>query len=178
MLSTDAALIRDRVTELGWTVRHLVAPALIVEGRDIDVVSVLIERGMLRGHLVALLSSEDGDEADRFAAFARPSIATASRRLSDPGWKLRAEVYDHARARSELECFLTAVERPGGFSFSDLLLLFENRGWQIDHDRSEETFFDDPNWEIHGARSGDLFTLGAVWSFRGSDTAAIDVDGI
>src|ERR1043166_2250339 len=108
MPSADAELIRDRVTALGWTVRHIAVPALIVEGRDMSVVSVLIERGTLRGQLVALLSAEDGDEADRYAPLARPSIATASRRLSDPGWKLRAEVYDHARARTELECFLSA----------------------------------------------------------------------
>jgi hypothetical protein len=177
MLSTDAELIRDRLTALGWTVKHLAAPALIVEGRDMDVVSVLIERGMFRGHVVALLASEDGDVADRFAPLARPSIATASRRLSDRNWTIRTQVYDHDCARGELECFRAAVVRPEGISFSSSLSLFEKRGWRIDRDRSGETFFDEPHWSIEGVRAGDLLTLGAVWSGGGVDTAAIDIDG-
>lgn len=171
-----AEAIRDRLTELGWTVRQLVAPALTVQERRLEVVSVLVQRGMLRGHVVVLLASEDGDMADRFADLAAPTIARVSRRLPGRGWKIRAEVLDHERARDELACLRAALQCPG-LDFPGALALFEQRGWQLDRERSNEACFDNFTWTIQGAQGGDLLDAGAVWSGGGSEDAPIDVDG-
>lgn len=176
-MPADADAIRDRLTELGWVVRSVVAPALTVGDRDMGVITAQIERGPLRAWFVVLLASEDGDLADRYMSPARASIATVSRRFPDRGWKIRAEVHDRERARTELACLRAFLQRPPEeTSFAQALAVFEERGWQIDRGRSEETFFDEPSWSIRGSRGTDLLDLGVVWSGRGTDDAAIDID--
>jgi hypothetical protein len=157
--------MRRRLVENEWTVTGVVEPALIVEGRDMQVIRLLATRAGLRAHVVVLLACEDGDSADRWALIGRHSGAVVSKRVSETGWKILAEVRDTESARAELESLrrvFTEARDSAADHFELALVALEKRGWQIDREKSATTFFDDPGWHIRAARAGEHLELDAI----------------
>ncbi|MBL8949899.1 MAG: hypothetical protein JNK82_03920 [Myxococcaceae bacterium] len=142
--------VSSRLTALGWAIRHVVEPALEVEGRPMPVVTVKATRELLRARVVSTRSG-------------RP-------------WEHRVDVVDNGAAKEVLEQ-LSGHLPAGGEGVAGLASRLAQLGWEVDRERSRETAIDEPGWELYASRAGARLELGVKLGGVGPrELSVLDLD--